>query len=496
MVMSQSSYAKIAGLQSEVGRVVVTRVAGSELEYKKTVNMYRKDITCTVNNIRREQIKMKRKMNRYGKKLKLARRENEKRKQDEIRRDRERAELEELHLRLKLEAQSQPEDKSNKKKVEFAEDVTDDTEDAVISPSEIDVTDKTVYIQTGNKDEQFQNFPQAEENNHEKTDELSKQRRKSRKEVRSFSPMLPMINEDAEKDEVFVETERVSTPHVDTTNSVETDRFDRFSDDMSVSSYGGRRKKKKRGVSFSDIIKLKYASTKRLFDLVNVMAKKHGIPDVVEQVPDPRDNIVHRGSTHDTLRLQAAVLYPMKYGYITDEVNEEVEPVEQEDGSISTSKSPALSVTVNVTEVEGLTEMDLMEDKAHRLRRQSLEQQRAIFSAGQHSKPIGGDFLDGSQSETPGSPRKLKSSDLSLPALSNKVSKIKAEQNDRLSERVRADSYQKSSLNLLAAHKPSSSRSSRSLPVIERQSSRPEKEISWTQAFGLLRAIHSLEDVS
>ncbi|WAR00408.1 hypothetical protein MAR_024780, partial [Mya arenaria] len=104
LVMSQSSYAKIAGLQSEVGRVVITRVAGSELEYKRTLNMYRKDAACTVNNIRREQIKMRMKLARYVRKIKQTRLDHARMIKEQQRHDRERELLEELHLRLKFEA--------------------------------------------------------------------------------------------------------------------------------------------------------------------------------------------------------------------------------------------------------------------------------------------------------------------------------------------------------------------------------------------------------
>lgn len=482
LVMSQSSYAKIAGLQSEVGKVVITRVAGSELEYKRTLNMYRKDVTCAVNNIRREQIKMRMKLGRYVRKLRQTRIEHAKLIKEQQRRDKERALLEELHLRLKQESASKtPEPIENHEHVISVEE--DESEASIceneemfepVPPPNIDFDSGSMYLQTGIANDKVGNCDSKDD---EKMKPVNINR--NRKQSHVFAPILPMIDE-----EVTDGNEKL----VGTKEGTEPDRFDLriWDEDMSVSSYGGRIKKKK-DVSFSDIIKLKYTGTKNLFDLVHRLAKKHGIPDVEEKVPDPRDNVVHRGSTNDSLRLQAAVLYPMKYGYNTeDDINEH----EIESLAANSSKSPALTEAEQDAMSDQKDNGSENDQKPKRYRRLSLRHSKSVDESEDFDH-----YLD-----VPDKLRKIKSRDLSMPELVDKVRKIKLEQVDRLSSSQRLENEMISNYNLLSpspSYKPSSSRSSRSLPVISKNSGKDEKNnVSWTQAFGLLRAIHSLEDVS
>ncbi|XP_053406108.1 uncharacterized protein LOC123565277 [Mercenaria mercenaria] len=485
LVMSQSSYAKVAGLQSEVGRVVITRVAGSELEYKRTLNMYRKDVTCTVNNIRREQIKMRMKLGRYVRKLKQTRIEHAKLIKEQQRRDKERALLEELHLRLKYEATArtpEPEDIPTEDHILHAHETDQSVhgdEEAYehVNPPTIDFKSGSMFLQTGMNNAELGNSDSKDE------DKLNPSSTRIRKASHAFEPMLPMINEDAEK-ECDESTEKVGGAK----DESEPDRFDLrvWDEDMSVSSYGGRIKRKN-DVSFSDIIKLKYTGTKNLFDVVHRLARKHGIPDVEETVPDPRDNIVHRGATNDSLKLQAAVLYPMKYGY-----NPEEETNEHELDRLvaDNSKSPAITDSEHDTMSDHRDSVSANEQKFKRMRRLSLRHSRSVDEGEDYDY-----YLD-----VPDQPRKLKSRDLSMPELVDKVRKIKLEQVDRLSSSQRLENEMISSYNLLSpspSYKPSSSRSSRSLPAISKHSGKEDKNnVTWTQAFGLLRAIHSLEDVS
>lgn len=485
--MSQSSYAKIAGLQSEVGRVVITRVAGSELEYKRTLNMYRKDTTCAVNNIRREQIKMRMKLGRYVRKMRQARLEHAKLIKEQERRDRERALLEELHLRLKFEAAAktpEPEPEIPDVDVPDAEDVED--EDEGLATPDINFKGGPVFLQTG-----LERKPEVPEIHSELSEDVAGtpdgQNKRVRKPSTIFNPMLPMIDEaEKETDDVIDDVEKPS-------NALEVpDKFELkvWDEEMSVSSYGGRIKRKN-DVSFSDIMKLKYSGTKKMFDLVHKLARKHGIPDVVEKVPDPRDNVVLRGSTDDSFRLQAAVLYPMKYGYDPD-----AETDLDSERLLTTSKSPAM---LSSSDNDKSNEVTADSPESRKLTRVSLDSTRSLFLSGKYSKSVEGSARDSSSATLRAdSPRKLKSRDLSLPDLVDRVSKIKIEQADRLASSQRIENELISNYNLLTpSYKPSSSRSSRSLPALSRTSGKENSNnVTWTEALGLLRAIHSLEDVS
>ena len=485
--MSQSSYAKLAGLQSEVGRVVITRVAGSELEYKRTCNMYRKDATCAVNNIRREQIKMRMKLGRYVRKLRQARLDHAKLIKDQQKRDKERALLEELHLRLKFEAAAKtPEPTEETLLPEIYLPEEDEYNHEVGQPLDINFEGGTMFLQTG-LDRQCS---EQHDNWHEENHESENQNKRSRKPSTIFNPMLPMINEaEKETDEIPDENEMSSDP------PEMQDRFDLrvWDDDVSISSYGGRIKRKN-DVSFSDIMKLKYSGTKKMFDLVHKLAKKHGIQDVVEKVPDPRDSVVHRGATDDTYRLQASFLYPMKYGY---DPNNELDT----DGErfMTSSKSPAM---LSNSPVDKLVLSSAETPEPKRLRKISVDSRRSVFLSGKYSRSIDVETTDSSTPTSRSeSPRKLRSRDLSMPELVDRMSKIKIEQADRLSSSQRIESEMISNYNLLTpSFKPSSSRSSRSLPAISKTSGKDSKDndknVTWTEALGLLRAIHSLENVS
>jgi len=66
--MANSSYARAAGIQSEINKVTVTRVASSEVECKRQTSVYKKDMIITINNISREQRLLRKAMIRYSKK--------------------------------------------------------------------------------------------------------------------------------------------------------------------------------------------------------------------------------------------------------------------------------------------------------------------------------------------------------------------------------------------------------------------------------------------
>lgn len=478
LVMSQSTYAKIAGIQSEIGRVVITRIAGSEVEYKRLLNMYRKDVTCSVNNIRREQVKMRRQLGRYARKLKQTRIEHTKLIKDQQKRDNERALLEQLHLRLKFETASKTPEPSEKP-FGFLEVNVHLSEQEPVSPTELDFNGGPVFLETGHvcKSEGYSRETSSEI-------QISKH---ATKQSRVFSPLLPMINEEVEKEaEILNDDEKLNENNSD---QMVPDKFTLkiWDEDMSVSSYGGRIKKKN-DVSFSDIIKLKYSGTKNLFDLVHRLARKHGIPDVVEKVPDPRDSVVLRGSTNDSYRLQAAVLYPMKYGYSEDK---------QDMTPLTHIKSPSLSKSPLIVACE----RDIMaqdyhenEEKPKRLRKLSFENKRTIILSGVHSKSLDEDVESISLPDIPNSNRKLKSEHLSLAELAEKVAKLKFRKAERLTNQLETEAIRSNS-RLPSPTKPSSSRSSKSLPALPKTNDSSQNNVSWTHAFGLLKGVHSLDDV-
>ena len=479
--MASSSYARIAGLQSEVGRVVVTRVAGSEVDYKRQINMYRKDMTVSVNNIRREQIKMRRKIGKYVKKLKQTRIENSKRVEEEKRRDEERALLEALHLRLKAEAAaarirsySREIKEPVKEPGTGSSSVDSGIDDPPVSPSQVHFKEESLTLEIVQKPklEHIEDLAHTDI----KPDANKLNRVSVVKETRPYTMVLPMINEELEKEK----EEEQSNTMFNKTDDVDLLTADdsRFTDDeLSVSSFGRKRPKKKE-ISFSDIIKLKYRSTQQLFELVHVLAKRHGIPDIEDKVPDPRDNVIHRGATDGSFGLQASVLYPMKYGYVTDTDIEN-----QADDNIR------LFPPVNVTSPSIGSED---ERSATRLegRKLSIEERQRLFLSGKYSTSMENSSGTSSQQSMVGDSRpKLKSKDNSLPLLVDKVNKVK------LNQRALSDSEH--NYSLLSPPKPSSSRSSRSLPpILRKNSTGRDPAVTWTEAFGLIRAIRSLEDVS
>ena len=80
MALIPGSYARAAGLQSEINKVTITRVAGSEVQFRRTIDTYQRDLRYNVNQIGREQRQLKRSMRRYRSKLRDSRKERKQRK--------------------------------------------------------------------------------------------------------------------------------------------------------------------------------------------------------------------------------------------------------------------------------------------------------------------------------------------------------------------------------------------------------------------------------
>ncbi|XP_076465483.1 uncharacterized protein LOC143297175 [Babylonia areolata] len=80
MALIPGSYARAAGLQSEINKVTITRVAGSEVQFRRTIDTYQRDLRYHVTQIGREQKQLKRSMRRYSRKLHDSRKQQKQRK--------------------------------------------------------------------------------------------------------------------------------------------------------------------------------------------------------------------------------------------------------------------------------------------------------------------------------------------------------------------------------------------------------------------------------
>ena len=79
MALIPGSYARAAGLQSEINKVTVTRVAGGEVQYRRAIDTYQRDLRYHVSNIGREQKQLRRSMRRYHRKLREGKKERHQR---------------------------------------------------------------------------------------------------------------------------------------------------------------------------------------------------------------------------------------------------------------------------------------------------------------------------------------------------------------------------------------------------------------------------------
>ncbi|KAK3604501.1 hypothetical protein CHS0354_001182 [Potamilus streckersoni] len=476
-LMARSSYARIAGLQSEISRVTVTRVAGSELEYKRVINMHRKDMIVNVNNIRREQAQMKKCLARYSKKLRQSKKEREKRERDQMRRDNVRKHLEDLTMSIQFDGPI-----PSKLLSESAEQ--NDHEDSPTDESCPLLGEKPVYLQTGYID----SHDIKEENGvntctqESETDDKQLDREKQERKRSVYSPVLPMISEDEkerEGEEPEQDEERDAPITVDSSAPDSSKSFGNFPNpDLALSTTPSKPgRTKKQAVSFSDLIKLRYTSnTKKLFDLVHILARKHGIEEPKTHIPDPRDSVVLRGSTNqalsDSVRRTASVLYAMKYGYAVDQAKE-----------FSPSSSP-----IKQGEVDNDSDKEIEED-AQQLHQISIQNGQSRYSRSPRNIELPVLVEPASSAVSPRPPRR----DSSLPLLAEKYTRIRQTQQNQQDQTTDSDS----STRYLSVPKPSSSRSTKSLPpILRHENEKGKNTVSWTHAFGLLKAIHSLDGLT
>ncbi|KAL3867266.1 hypothetical protein ACJMK2_044480 [Sinanodonta woodiana] len=476
-LMARSSYARIAGLQSEINRVTVTRVAGSELEYKRVINMHHKDMIVNVNNIRREQAQMKKCLARYSKKLRQSKKEREKRERDQMRRDNVRKHLEDLTMSIQF-------DGPIPSKILSETAVQIDHDDSATDESCPLLGERPVYLQTGHID----SLDVKEENDlstctlESEADDKPNDREKQERKRSVYSPVLPMISEDEKERDIGdpeQDEKRDVLRTVDSSAPDSSRSSGNFSNsDLALSTTPSKPgRTKKQAVSFSDLIKLRYTSnTKKLFDLVHILARKHGIEEPKTHIPDPRDSVVLRGSTNETLsdsvRRTASVLYAMKYGYAVDQAEE-----------LSPSPSP--------TKQEGVdndSDKEIEED-AEQLHQMRIQNRQRRYSRSPRNTELPVLMQPALSQVSPRPPRR----DASLPLLAEKYTRIRQTQQNQQDQIYDSDS----STRYLSVPKPSSSRSTKSLPPILRHENENGKNtVSWTHAFGLLKAIHSLDGLT
>jgi hypothetical protein len=444
MAMANSSYARAAGIQSEINKVTVTRVASSEVECKRQTSVYKKDMIITINNISREQRLLRESMIRYSKKKKQHKLVKEKREKEILERERKKREhleeWEQIHAYL-----------NSKNGVSEENTVTNGNDESDVKLDENGKPIDDVQI--------------SDENNNETTDNKSKRTRKENinseleETNQNLNPfdVLPSIKESENEQEVNLEQERI-TPDDKTESTPSTsDTTQQVSEDTSLSPLSPLfaltlrpLKPRKQVVSFSDIIKLKHShNTNKLFDMVHVLAQKHGVNESVEKRrAERRNSRIPKGSTDvvisESLRKAASVIYPMKYGYGDHESNNKekfdfydeqlvpettdisIEPqFSEKSGKVSSKATPPTTKMKRNKSISGFNE-DLKKFRKEEMMRKVMTEERRRFT-----------------------------------------------------------------------HVSSRSMSSKHLPSINSSKSSPNhsrsNSVSWTEAFGLLKIVHSIE---
>ena len=415
MALNPGSYARAAGLQSEVNKVTITRVAGSEVRFRRTIDTYQRDLRYSVNQIGREQKQLKRSMRRYYNKLRQSRRERRER-EAKAKEDAERLQQQAQHFRQAERAVrrnvltlTQPEtsspSKANEDGAEEQETVPDPASGDAARESALPESsrsgevqelsgsggphegcppiEKPPYLQRGVKGQAGAALQQHEPTGRDAAAALT--------EAERADPPLPVIKEEGEEGadrgkprpslqpaagrrggpSGHSPTEARSLGHPPAAPPGAAPRLPLVSQALSGTrdvqpgaditargqgtaaasaepshhsngavtlpsgvAAGGRLRRRKGGVSYGDLVKLQHgSSTKRLFTLVDRLASRHGIAEPPASRAskasslDPRANarIKRRGEwpesqMSDEMVRQAAVLYSIKYGYhVTDD---------------------------------------------------------------------------------------------------------------------------------------------------------------------------------
>lgn len=250
LALAHSSYARVAGIQSEVNKVTVTRVAGSEVQYQKQMNLQRKDMEIMVRNIRKEQKKLRKSIVRYSRKLHEGRRDRAKRElEDQIRDKNSKNNMRRIseiyNMQFPQNSQTPPEEN----KLTISENLSCTNQEKEEDTKE-NVNDQQNKENVGERDEALEG------------------------DTEDGGLTLPPISAPApsgRKSSVYAEEDNLvreprTLPEITLNPELET-------------RIGPKRtlRAKKQGVSYSDLIKLQHStSSKKLFSLVNILAQKHG----------------------------------------------------------------------------------------------------------------------------------------------------------------------------------------------------------------------------
>lgn len=291
MALASSSYARVAGIQSEVNKVTVTRVAGSEVKNQRQMNLHRKDMEIVVRNICKEQKRLRKAMVKYSRKLHKSRRDRARRELDEMTRDKNSLD--------------------NMKKVTDTLNMPDAQVLSIFREDNPNPDDLIPENETKQNTEESLQEENAEGKSEETLgDETSvKAREGSDVTLPPINVTLPTVAEDDgftddsnKKDDTTKED--VAPPEIVLNSELET----------KLRKHLGTLKPKRQGVSYSDIIKLQHSSSpKKLFSLVNILAQKHGVKD---KISEQQTTSLIRGRADQSVSPKTSSgLYAIKYGY-------------------------------------------------------------------------------------------------------------------------------------------------------------------------------------
>lgn len=445
MVLAHSSYARAAGIQSEINKVTVTRVAGSEVEYQRQMNLHRKNMEFVVRNIRKEQSKLKTSIAKYSTKLREGKRERERRKREERMRDQSSFDNRK-NISAILIVRETPVLPSIRKK---NPEPDNSSPDSGIGESD---DGKTL---------------EKEERKQHPSGTSDKTKEGSDLHLPSLGVPLPSIMEDSEinEDEEFEKHKNVKEEGTFPQITLHSELENKLNNHLKTI------KPKKQGVSFSDLIKLQHSTnTKKLFNLVNILAQKHGLKDIEDkQEKENRNSIILRGSTDESMSLKAAsVLYPMKYGYESETESEMSIPVVETEKSLFDGTFHLHENNHDVPSAFNSQRTEI-----------SLDKSDIILS------PVRTREVNISSPSA-----KHRRRNKSLPMLMDEAQLVKFKQSLSVPDEPKRDSSQVRSPR------------ARVLPPIQKQKSEDtyltrsqrSNSISWTEAFGLLKGVHSLHD--
>ncbi|XP_033749844.1 uncharacterized protein LOC117334369 isoform X2 [Pecten maximus] len=494
VIMAHSAYARAAGLQSEVNKITVTRVAGNEVEYKRQLNLYRKDMMLTINNIQREEKRLKKSMVKYRGRMQQNRRERKQREKDDFERDRRAMNNMSNVLVVRSPTEVQPVIvKEGSPDSGIGEEIQGKLKE-----------DGTMADNTLEDEEAYEDS----ENGTLKSKKCGKKLRKGEDSNSKIYITLPVINEDTEEAEEKSVTGTVTEDGKNSTEGAHDDdewqkRNDKQglgSSEVSISDSKiielpdimkrKRRpakilKTKKQVVSFADLIKLQHStSTKKLFDLVHILAEKHGVKDDEVVLEKENRNIAALRSTDqgisDSMMRAASVLYPMKFGYMTTNGVQVDEPT-----------TPSSSLEDPSTDNSGLsspleTKYSSKPSSPRVNFRVNDNQNSGVRNYSRQTEPN----LPSVRSSYPKENMKRNNS---MPTLLDQVGKV---QKANVHKQKESDSVQRR-----YSVSKSSNSTPRVLPPLDKKRlsagnvyEQKSDAVSWTEAFALLKGVHNLFD--